>query len=194
MGPDGVETADAHDNRPHVPLQLLSRAKGTARDITTERLAQAGIQVRAAALESTQDAVIVVDSDGVITLTNIATEEMFGHTRSELIGSQVTKIMTSESEVDHSFGLKRTRDGEEPQILGKLIETSGLREDGCNFPIELRVSKIDGDTSSGFVGIIRDITKRKNLEEEARVRLAVLDGAADMVVIADPKGVIEYVN
>ncbi|MCH7740428.1 MAG: PAS domain S-box protein [Chloroflexi bacterium] len=170
--------------------------RGTARDITGERKLQAGLRVRAAVVEATGDAMIVEDTDGVITLANAAAEDMFGRGRDELIGSHISTLMPMEYRAGHSAALGRNDERSASQILGTLLESEGLRADGTRFPIELRLSPIAGDDSAAYVATIRDITERKSLEATVHARTEALaesdrryrdlyDNAPDMYVSVD---------
>ncbi|NQW16444.1 MAG: PAS domain S-box protein [Chloroflexi bacterium] len=170
--------------------------RGTAHDVTEERKAQAGFRVRAAVVEATGDATIVAGTDGIITLANLASEEMFGISREKLVGTKITTLMPVEYRSDHIAGIKRAGEVSPSHILDTLIETNGLRADGTPFPIELRISRIAGDAASSFVATIRDITDRKNLEATVRTRSEALresearyrdlfDNAPDMYVSID---------
>lgn len=164
--------------------------RGTGRDVTEERKAQEELRVRAAVVEASGDGVIVADATGEILLANPAAEGMYGRNRSELVGSQITTLIPIAHRPAHSSRFN----GGASQILGTLVETEGLRADESIFPIELRLSEVTGEGSPAYVATIRDITDRKKAEEELNVRLAALDAAAEMVMITDSHGIIEYVN
>ena len=125
----------------------------------------------AAIVESSDDAIISKDLDGIITSWNRGAERLFGYTASEAVGQPVT-ILIPEDRLD-----------EEPSILGRVragervdhYETVRRRKDGTPVDISLTVSPIRDGTGRviGASKIARDITERK--EAAARVERARQD-------------------
>ena len=96
-----------------------------------------------ALLETAPDAIIVVNQFSVIVLVNSQAEKLFGYSREELIG-QPAKILVSENFRDqHSHQHSRflAVPQERPATAG--LELFGLRKDGTEFPIEVRLSPLD---------------------------------------------------
>jgi len=136
-------------------------------DVTELRLAQAGTARLAAIVESSDDAIISKDLNGVITSWNRGAEHVFGYTADEAIGQPVTMLMPPER-VDEEPGiLARIRGGESIEHY----ETIRRRKDGTLLDISLTVSPIrnaDGIVI-GASKVARDITQRKEAEERLRV-------------------------
>jgi len=121
----------------------------------------------AAIVESSDDAIIAKDLNGVITSWNRGAERLFGYTAEEAIGQPVTMLIPIE------------RHDEEPEILGRIrrgdpiehYETVRRRKDGSLVEISLAVSPIR-NASGVIVGaskIARDITERKRVQEQERL-------------------------
>src|SRR5262249_9458092 len=69
----------------------------------------------------------------------------------------------------HRHGLERCLAGEtHGPMLGKRMETMGLRADGKEFPVELTINKVPLEGSALFTGFVRDITERKRAEKQLK--------------------------
>ena len=125
--------------------------------------------------ESSTDAIITADSSGKILYCNKSVERIYGYTAEELVGKSIEVL---ESATMRSISRKKRKDfvkaGLAPYIE-RTVEGKGIRKDGSEVPVEVSQShwKIGGNIIFG--GIIRDITKRKQLEEELRKSHAELE-------------------
>lgn len=117
-----------------------------------------------AILDATVDAVITINSQGVIVRVNKATERMLGYTKAEAVGQNVSLFMTSPDRENHDQYLRRYLETGVPHIIGKGREVCCLRKDGSTFNAELSVSEVDH--LGLFTGMIRDISERRRLQNE----------------------------
>ena len=144
------------------------RVLGCHLDVTRRKQVEVALREReawlAAILNTAADAVITIDRAGVIESVNRAAERMFGYTAAELVGGNVSVLMPPPYRDQHDEYLARYVSTGEPRIIGVGRELAGRRKDGSTFPIELAVSEIDHEMQ--FTGIIRDVTRRKELERE----------------------------
>lgn len=128
-----------------------------------KRLREREARIRAI-LNTAADAIVTIDAHGAIVDTNPATQKMFGYTEEELRGQNVNLLMPSPYHEEHDAYLKNYRKTGKAKIIGIGREVFARKKDGAVFPIDLAVSEI---TEMGlFTGIIRDISDRKNLEQE----------------------------
>jgi PAS domain S-box-containing protein len=114
------------------------------------------------------DAIIMINDQGNVCYWNIAAEKMFDYTGSEMMGRNLELIMPQYFRQAHRKAFKKfvaTGDGEK---IGKIYEVSALHKDGTEFPIELSISGLLLKGRWHAVGVIRDITGRKNLEMQLR--------------------------
>ncbi len=125
------------------------------------------------------DAIICYNDREEITFWNRAAEKLFGFTAQEAANRNVQIIVPVSLQPIYQSELQRLRNGEHLALEDGVIELSGLRKDGSEFPSELSLSTWrEGNTNS--VGIIvRDITERKQ-NEERLFRLACLDPLTDL--------------
>ncbi|MDY0041172.1 MAG: PAS domain S-box protein [Desulforhabdus sp.] len=119
-------------------------------------------------LESVTDAVVTIDEEHKVLICNQAAEEMFGYKREEIVGQDVSPIIPNPHQSIHRGYVERYLNTGIPRVIGKARECYGLRKDGSSFPVEIShsVSKTGGHLY--FTAVIRDITRRKQLEREAR--------------------------
>ena len=117
-------------------------------------------------LEAAPDAMVVVNVAGEIVLLNAQAEKQFGYRRDELLGQPVTNIIpVGFAERIISDDLRSAADALAQQI-GTGIELSGRRKDGSEFPIEIMLSPLDSAEGILVTAAIRDISVRKDADEE----------------------------
>ena len=121
-----------------------------------------------AVVEGIKDAVITIDQQGEIQTFNQAAEDIFGYSADMVIGQNVKMLMPARFANDHDGYLQRQTPVAESSVIDGTREVEGLRRSGEEFPIELRVSKINKAGAALYVGLIRDITARKALESRER--------------------------
>lgn len=117
------------------------------------------------------DGIIAIDANGIINYANPATEKIFGYSMEELMGKSINMLMPMPYDRGHNQYIKKYLKTGIKNIIGIGRETVGQRKDGSIFPISLAISEIKSDNKSIFVGVIQDITERKEAEkkvEEAR--------------------------
>lgn len=142
---------------------------GIIRDITERKRIESFIQDReselTAVIETAVDGIIIIDSLGNIRNYNHACERMFGYIKAEAQGNNIKMLMPSPYYDEHDQYLKSYRSTGVKKIIGTGREVVGRRKNGGTFPIELSVGEIARDNNPLYVGILRDITERKSIEE-----------------------------
>jgi PAS domain S-box-containing protein len=147
-----------------------------------------------------KEAIISIDKNSSITLWNTSAEKMFGYLTEEVLGKDIADIIIPpEYRQRHRDGmLKMLTTGEAP-LMNQTIEIVAQRKNGEIFPIELSLFKSGIEGQVEYTTIIRDITQRKQIEEqlksnEERFRLIVA-GVRDYAILRlDPKGFITTWN
>lgn len=142
--------------------------------------------------QSARNAIISVDGEGHITFFNYAAETIFGYLFKEVIGKPVTMIMPERYRETYHNGMVQFVKTGKAKIIGRTIELVGLRKDGREFPIEMYISSWKSGREIFFTSNIRDITERKQAEEELRAAKEQLESfinnTTDAIAIWDLEG------
>ena len=124
---------------------------------------------KAAILESALDCIVTIDHEGRITEFNPAAERTFGHRRNDVLGKELADVIIPLSlREKHRQGLARYLATGEARVLGRRVEMTAVRADESEFPAELAITRIPLQGPPCFTGYLRDITDRKQAEEELR--------------------------
>jgi len=126
-----------------------------------------------AILDTTPDGVIVITDRGIVCEFNPGAESLFGYRAEEMIGSSVNRLMPSADAMKHDHYVRNPNNAAS-RLMTEGRQVSGRRKNGEEFPIEVTVGEAYIGQNRVHVGVIRDITKRKAIEEKLR-ELAVTD-------------------
>mgnify|MGYP001553360562 CR=1 FL=1 len=147
-----------------------------------------------AILESSLDALIIIDQNGIIEEFNPQAEEIFGWRRDDVFGKPVAGfIVPEEQRKAHTRGMDHYNKTGEGPIIGKRLELNALHRDGHEFPVELTISNIKIDQKELFAAFIRDISDRKATETELRLSARAFD-SIEAMFITDSQGRIIRTN
>jgi PAS domain S-box-containing protein len=115
------------------------------------------------------DAIVIMDGDGKVAFWNRAAEDIFGYTQQEALGQNLHLLIAPEKYHPlYRKGYEAFRRSGRGPMIGKILELTGVRKDGMQFPIGLSLSAISTNESWQAVGILRDITERKKDQEALR--------------------------
>ncbi|HLG99172.1 MAG TPA: PAS domain S-box protein [Bryobacteraceae bacterium] len=156
------------ENRDGSTVQLA-----ITRDVTEQRRRERAALLLSAIVDSSDDAIISKDLNGVVTSWNKSAERLFGYTAQEAIGKSIAELI-----------IPQDRQEEEPGILAKLrrgervdhFETVRHRKDGSLLDVSLTISPVK-DSKGNITGaskIARDITDRKRIESAVQALNAQL--------------------
>lgn len=156
------------------------------------------VQMRAV-MDSTLNAVIVVDATGKITDWNARAETVFGWQRTEALGRDLTEtIIPARHQAAHQRGMKHYLATGAGPVLNRVMELSALRRDGSEFPVELFISPLKTGATTMFCGFITDLTARKeaerNLRESQNLLQTVIDNSPAVIYVKDLPGRYLLVN
>jgi PAS domain S-box-containing protein len=130
-------------------------------ELAQERLESAEEQARLI-VERALDAIIVIESDGVVSGWNEQAQGIFGWSRAEIIGKSLSDtIIPPEYRTAHEAGLKRFLATGEGPLLNKRIEILGLHKDGHGLQIELSIAPVKVGDRWTFSAFVRDLTESK---------------------------------
>jgi PAS domain S-box-containing protein len=176
-------------DRTHVGFLLVSS------DVTDELRMRAELERAWAStrsmIESAPDAIVVVNERGQIQLANVATEQLFGYDREQVVGELVEMLIPERYQSRHPehriafFGEPRARP------MGAGLELWGRRRDGTEFPVEISLSPLETEDGLLATAAIRDVTERRRAEGKFR---GLLESAPDAMVIVNRDGAIQLAN
>jgi PAS domain S-box-containing protein len=134
------------------------------RDITERKRTQEALLHLAAIVESSDDAILSKNLEGIITSWNAAAERMYGYSAEEIVGQPVTLLFPADQQDEFIQIMTRIRQGARVDHF----ETKRKRKDGTFLTVSVTISPIK-DSSGIIIGasaIAHDITERKRLEDK----------------------------
>ncbi|MFT5488500.1 MAG: PAS domain S-box-containing protein [Paracoccaceae bacterium] len=117
-------------------------------------------------MDNCVDAMIIIDETGAILDFNPAAEKIFQFETTEVLGKNVSILMPEPYHSAHDGYLRNYMTTGEAKIIGIGREVKGRRKDETTFPMELSVGEMPDGGTRNFVGIIRDITRRRTIETQ----------------------------
>jgi PAS domain S-box-containing protein len=160
----------------------------TQRDITARKQSEIAANRLAAIVESSEDAIIGKDMNGIVSSWNRGAEKIFGYAASEMIGTPITRLIPADRQHEENDILERIRRGQSVEHF----ETLRQKKDGRLVAVSVTASPIK-DSAGKVIGVSKvahDITERKHEEgarraTEARYR-ALFEHAPDGLIIVAP--------
>eukprot|EP01135_Chromosphaera_perkinsii_P008556 Nk52_evm22s1400 gene=Nk52_evmTU22s1400 len=163
---------------------------GILRDVTernrTERMIQLERTKLAAILATCTDGIVVIDTVGTIERVNETVVTLFGYSKEELIGENVTKLMPEEHAMNHHTYLNNYLTTGNAKVIGKGRNLNAKAKDGELITVDLSVAEIKEGDVHLFVGLMRDCREELAEKERLRAEQEKLQSVLDLV----PEGVI----
>ncbi len=139
-------------------------------DITLRKQAEealnVSVELNKSITETAFDAIISINSNGIILSWNKAAEKIFGYSSSEMISKSLNQVVPDQYKEGGVLSIRKLKGSIKGNIVGKLVEITALRKDGTEFPIELSLSSWVNKNEKFYTGIIRDISLRKKTDAE----------------------------
>lgn len=151
-------------------LYRISQAQATENQLTRDRLE--------AMLKTSLDAVLVVDKSGKFIEFNGAAEDIFGYSKAEAIGQEMTTLIFPEHLIAaHNAGMSHYLATGKERVIGKgRIQLEARRKSGEVFPVELSIARTNSPDGEIFVSFLRDISER--VAADAKLLKALVDAQA----------------
>lgn len=148
-----------------------------------------------AVLNTALDAIIQVDSQGLVTGWNSQAEIMFGWLKNEAEGQAIhLLIIPLRYREAHLKGIENYLKTGKGRLINTRFETVAINHTGLEFPIELSLSPIKTDKGIEFCAFIRDLRERKKTESSLRMLSLAVDQSPSSILITDSDANIEYAN
>jgi PAS domain S-box-containing protein len=161
-------------------------------DITERKAAERATGLLAAIVDSSDEAIISMNLDSIITSWNRSAERLFGHKAEEAIGRNVALIIPPDRREEETTILDRLKRGEHIEHF----ETVRVRKDGSTFDVLLTISPVT-DPAGHIIGasrMPRDVTQRKEVERTTGLLAAIVDSSDDAIISKSLEGVISSWN
>ncbi len=147
------------------PIALI----GVSSDITSRKHAEMALQeseIRMRSItDSAQDAILIMDSAGLISYWNPAAERIFGFSRSEAIGQNLHLFMVPKRyHQAHHAAFPEFQHSGHGAAIGKTLDLEARKKDGSEISVQLSLSAIQINDQWHAVGIIRDVSEQKSIE------------------------------
>jgi len=126
--------------------------------------------------DAAPDAMIVVDRQGVIVLTNAHAERLFGYEKGALAGLRVEALLPATLRQAHVAHRARYASHPRERAMGAGYELTGIRADGQPFPVEIGLSPVAASQGTLYAAAIRDISetqRARQAQERARFDVAI---------------------
>ena len=145
-------------------------------------------------LETVVDAIITINDHGNVESFNQAAVRIFGYQPEEVIGQNVNILMPEPYHSEHDGYLQRFISTREARVIGIGREVTGKRKDGSLFPMDLAVNETVVANRRFFTGIVRDVSERKQAEEQKERLAAIVESSDDAIISKTLDGIITSWN
>lgn len=141
---------------------------GVATDVTERKRAEAALRRSEATLsgllEVVPDGILIVNGEGLISFANIATENLFGYPRNELLGQRIEILVPERFQERHAQHWRNYAIAPKTRSMGTNLDLRGKRRDGSEFSADILLAPLEMGGELTILCLIRDITARKAAE------------------------------
>jgi PAS domain S-box-containing protein len=140
--------------------------------------------------QSARDAIISTDAHGDITFWNRSAEATFGYAENEVLGRPITMLIAEPDRATYKSALPEPKAND--LTLGHIIEVTGLRKDGKQFPSEFSLAALNLGEGTAFTAVVRDVLERQQSQDTLRQREEQLRQAQKMEAIGRLAGGVAH--
>lgn len=140
------------------------------------------------------DGLITINQKGAICSFSRAAEKIFGYQSSEVIGKSINMLMPVSERTSHSDYVRSYAHTGESTVMGKDRELNGLHKNGSLVPIDITLTQMEIDGEPTVIGVVRDISSRKESDAAAHLAAKVMDTTLESIMVSNSDNIITFVN
>jgi diguanylate cyclase (GGDEF)-like protein/PAS domain S-box-containing protein len=178
---------------PHVDGMSVYFRDVTQRRQSDEALKHSEARARVV-LDNVHEAVISIDRYGNISTFNKTAENIFGYRPNEVVGNNISMLMPDKDAEKHDSYIQRYVFTGEARLIGVNRELLAKRKNGEIFPVEIDLREVHISSQPYFVGIVRDLSLRKKIEQDMRLSEQVFSSSVEGIVVFDENRNVLRVN
>ncbi|SDN55225.1 PAS domain S-box-containing protein/diguanylate cyclase (GGDEF) domain-containing protein [Methylobacterium phyllostachyos] len=129
--------------------------------------------------DTSPDAIVCADAQGLVRFWSAGAERMFGHTGPQILGQPIATLIPDRMAGGSEGLLRRLAHGSAERLTGRTVELTAEHRDGREFPVELSLSTWHENGQPAYGAIMRDVSQRWAIEERL-FRLAHLDPLTEL--------------
>ncbi|MBV6325636.1 PAS domain S-box protein [Duganella violaceipulchra] len=126
-----------------------------------------GLRRLALMIDSVSDAIVTIDSRGIIEYANRGAQELFGYRLEELLGHNVSMLMPQPDSNRHDAYISSYLRTGQSRVMNHRRSVNGLRRDGSLVPLDLTLGQMLEDGEKKFTAVLRDVTEQRRLQQLA---------------------------
>ncbi len=150
--------------RAYRTLDLLEQQRRDLEDLAAAL--REGQERLRAVVDTAPDAIILANSQGLVTGWNPGAQALFGYPAGEIIGQPLARLMPERHRARHTTAFDSLSTGSDSRLLGRIVEVEALRRDGSEFPAEIVLGSWMAPEGRHFSAVLRDVSARKREEAE----------------------------
>jgi len=174
--------------------RALSEAENLRERKRAEEALQESMEHFRSVADSAVEGIISADRQGLIIYWNKAAKGIFGYSEKEILGQSIAILMPDAYQDQFFCGMGLSKVNTPSRQIARTLEIIGRRKNGDEFPAEISVASWKTHEGVFYTAMVRDITARKQAEENLRLQSAALEAAANAIVITNQDGIITWVN
>lgn len=170
----GRDLYGLHRDGSEIPIEIgLSPLRAGNREIVLASIVDITERKRAEAMfrgavEASPTAMLMVNAEGEIQLTNQQVEETFGYTRDELMGQSIEMLVPDDTRAEHPMLRKKFFATPVSRAMGSGRDLHALHKSGRRFPVEIGLNPIRTQEGSLVLASVVDVTERRKLEHQLK--------------------------
>jgi PAS domain S-box-containing protein len=174
--------ADDYLTKPINFVVLEAKLRSIQRSLALQQASTDALDRIKAISDNVLDAIVTIDESGTIISVNRSTERIFGWSTSEMVGHNVGMLMPEPMRSQHAELVKRYLAGTAnggSTVVGANREVVAQHRKGHSFPVTIGVTEATLDNQRTFIGVIRDISQQKAVDEKLRDNARLLQNYYD---------------